>query len=81
MAHTPTERYPLPVRGVAQFGSAPALGAGGPRFESGRPDQPYGYFPSLLTVNFMMGPLEISTLPSDMRPTRSFIRTILVIFT
>jgi hypothetical protein len=26
-------------RGVAQPGSAPALGAGGPRFESGRPDQ------------------------------------------
>ncbi len=25
-------------RGVAQLGSAPALGAGGPRFESGRPD-------------------------------------------
>jgi hypothetical protein len=25
-------------RGVAQPGSAPALGAGGPRFESGRPD-------------------------------------------
>src|SRR6187551_309488 len=27
-----------PERGVAQPGSAPALGAGGPRFESGRPD-------------------------------------------
>jgi AcrR family transcriptional regulator len=27
-----------PMRGVAQPGSAPALGAGGPRFESGRPD-------------------------------------------
>ncbi len=27
-------------RGVAQPGSAPALGAGGPRFESARPDQP-----------------------------------------
>ena len=26
-------------RGVAQPGSAPALGAGGPRFESARPDQ------------------------------------------
>ena len=26
------------VRGVAQPGSAPALGAGGPRFKSGRPD-------------------------------------------
>ena len=25
-------------RGVAQLGSAPALGAGGPRFKSGRPD-------------------------------------------
>ena len=25
-------------RGVAQSGSAPALGAGGPQFESGRPD-------------------------------------------
>jgi hypothetical protein len=25
-------------RGVAQPGSAPALGAGGPRFESGHPD-------------------------------------------
>ena len=25
-------------RGVAQLGSAPALGAGGPRFESGHPD-------------------------------------------
>ena len=28
-------------RGVAQPGSAPALGAGGPRFKSGRPDQKY----------------------------------------
>ena len=26
------------LRGVAQLGSAPALGAGGPRFKSGRPD-------------------------------------------
>lgn len=26
------------LRGVAQLGSAPALGAGGRRFESGRPD-------------------------------------------
>ena len=26
-------------RGVAQFGSAPALGAGGQGFESSRPDQ------------------------------------------
>jgi hypothetical protein len=26
------------LRGVAQPGSAPALGAGGPRFESGHPD-------------------------------------------
>ena len=29
----------LGVRGVAQFGSAPALGAGGPGFESRLPDQ------------------------------------------
>src|ERR1022692_2753515 len=28
------------TRGVAQLGSAPALGAGGPRFKSGRPDSP-----------------------------------------
>src|SRR5271157_206259 len=28
----------LSVRGVAQLGSAPALGAGGRRFKSGRPD-------------------------------------------
>ena len=27
-------------RGVAQLGSAPALGAGGPRFESEHPDHP-----------------------------------------
>ncbi len=27
------------IRGVAQPGSAPALGAGGLRFKSGRPDQ------------------------------------------
>ena len=27
-------------RGVAQPGSAPALGAGSPQFKSGRPDQP-----------------------------------------
>ena len=27
------------IRDVAQFGSAPALGAGGRRFKSGRPDQ------------------------------------------
>src|SRR2546425_6941731 len=31
----------LRCRGVAQPGSAPALGAGGPRFKSGRPDQKY----------------------------------------
>ena len=31
-------REEVPLRGVAQLGSAPALGAGGPRFESGRPD-------------------------------------------
>ena len=30
-------------RGVAQFGSAPALGAGGPRFKSGRPDNSVTY--------------------------------------
>src|SRR5260370_9084269 len=30
-------------RGVAQPGSAPALGAGGPRFKSGRPDQSLPY--------------------------------------
>jgi hypothetical protein len=35
---TATGTLPL-RRGVAQLGSAPALGAGGPRFESGRPDQ------------------------------------------
>ena len=29
----------FPDRGVAQPGSAPAWGAGGPRFKSGRPDQ------------------------------------------
>src|ERR1700720_4627556 len=29
----------LSCRGVAQPGSAPALGAGGPRFKSARPDQ------------------------------------------
>jgi hypothetical protein len=28
-------------RGVAQPGSAPALGAGGPRFKSARPDQSF----------------------------------------
>ena len=28
------------IRGVAQPGSAPALGAGGPQFKSGRPDIP-----------------------------------------
>src|SRR5271165_546875 len=28
-------------RGVAQPGSAPALGAGGPRFKSARPDQQF----------------------------------------
>ena len=32
-------RYYLGSRGVAQPGSAPALGAGGPAFESRRPDQ------------------------------------------
>ncbi len=34
-----TEPIKAPLRGVAQFGSAPALGAGGRRFESCRPDQ------------------------------------------
>jgi hypothetical protein len=31
--------YNRDSRGVAQPGSAPALGAGGPRFKSARPDQ------------------------------------------
>ena len=29
------------IRGVAQFGSAPALGAGGRRFKSGHPDSEF----------------------------------------
>jgi hypothetical protein len=33
--------YALHCRGVAQPGSAPALGAGGPEFKSRRPDQKY----------------------------------------
>jgi hypothetical protein len=33
------ERSRNDSRGVAQPGSAPALGAGGPRFKSARPDQ------------------------------------------
>jgi hypothetical protein len=32
------ESLPANCRGVAQPGSAPALGAGGPRFKSARPD-------------------------------------------
>ena len=43
----PIESRPVESRGVAQPGSAPALGAGGPRFKSARPDQfvfyPKGY--------------------------------------
>ena len=35
--HTP-DGYAPPVRGVAQFGSAPALGAGGREFKSPLPD-------------------------------------------
>ena len=34
----PRGRYAAPVRGVAQLGSAPALGAGGREFESPLPD-------------------------------------------
>ena len=33
----------LTSRGVAQPGSAPALGAGGRRFESGRPDHFFNF--------------------------------------
>src|SRR5208337_610093 len=42
-------------RGVAQPGSAPALGAGGPRFKSARPDQ--FSFPSLNLTLADQGPL------------------------
>ena len=38
VSSTPMGRSQTARRGVAQPGSAPALGAGGPRFESGRPD-------------------------------------------
>ena len=37
----------LNLRGVAQSGSAPALGAGGRKFESCRPDQCHQRFPPL----------------------------------
>ena len=37
------ERLQWSIRGVAQPGSAPALGAGGPRFESLCPDQTIDY--------------------------------------
>src|SRR5207249_10901252 len=37
----------LVPRGVAQSGSAPALGAGGRRFKSSRPDQASRFFPAL----------------------------------
>ncbi len=37
-------------RGVAQPGSAPALGAGGPQFKSGRPDTPSNRFPPAPTL-------------------------------
>ena len=39
---TPTRSFIIEdSRGVAQPGSAPALGAGGPRFKSARPDQSF----------------------------------------
>src|SRR5262249_52061789 len=38
------EEFFLPCRGVAQPGSAPALGAGGRRFKSSRPDHSVGGF-------------------------------------
>jgi hypothetical protein len=38
-AHTLVSFIIESCRGVAQPGSAPALGAGGPRFKSARPDQ------------------------------------------
>ncbi len=45
------------LRGVAQLGSAPALGAGGPRFESGRPDLEKGHalhrFPPLRGISLL----------------------------
>ena len=43
-------------RGVAQPGSAPAWGAGGPRFKSGRPDQTTGkkLKPYLKTASFVV---------------------------
>src|SRR5688500_2361609 len=43
-------------RGVAQPGSAPALGAGGRRFKSGRPDQ------TCKTSDFLGLPTELPTL-------------------
>ena|SRR5450756_1314620 len=42
-------------RGVAQPGSAPALGAGGPRFKSARPDQI-----SFSSLNFALAVLRLS---------------------
>src|SRR5438105_3655076 len=43
------------VRGVAQFGSAPALGAGGRRFESCRPDH-------FIAMTYRDGGLEMKYL-------------------
>src|ERR1700688_2384122 len=40
-SHSTLECRVVKCRGVAQPGSAPALGAGGLRFKSGRPDQKY----------------------------------------
>ncbi len=37
-----THYLDINFRGVAQMASAPALGAGGPQFKSGRPDQTLG---------------------------------------
>jgi hypothetical protein len=48
--------YNQDSRGVAQPGSAPALGAGGPRFKSARPDQILSY---LLSKTFRRASLDI----------------------
>jgi hypothetical protein len=42
-------------RGVAQPGSAPALGAGGPRFKSARPDQSTSYVFQLPNLHTCLG--------------------------
>src|SRR5579863_875702 len=59
-------------RGVAQPGSAPALGAGGPRFKSARPDQ---FYPSVAAQSLKAYERRCRCAPRSLPPPEERLRS------